>query len=962
MRNINILKSVMNKVKLIMLFTLFFPFAIQAQTTEHYSDETDNSTSFSHNGLNFSIGGSYLHIENLSGFGYTGSTADNHYVDNSNGLMSSAGVIGSFSNSSNDFYVHKFYILPSANGSTQSNAGTIIIRGKLDSSTEFTHTVQSADINLSSSNNYFTYVDLSAYSTNRIDELEFELTGSLRYLAIDAFQHSAASTAPTVTTTVASSITTISATLGGDVTSDGGETVTDRGIVYSTTDATPTIAEGATKDANGSGTGSYSESIGSLSSNTTYYYNAYAINSIGTSYGTARSFTTLSTPASVTTQAVTDISITTATGNGNITDLGAPNPTQHGVCWNTSGTPTTSDTKTEDGAVAATGAFTSSMTGLSPNTTYYVRAYATNTAGTVYGTQVSFTTDPEPATVTTQAVTSITQTTATGNGNVTDLGVPNPTQHGVCWSTSGTPTTSDTKTEDGAVAATGAFTSSMTGLSPNTMYYVRAYAINTAGTVYGAQVSFTTNPEAPSVTTQAVTDIAITTATGNGNITDLGTPDPTAHGICWNTSGTPTTSDNYTDEGAASATGAFTSNIASLNSNTTYYVRAYATNTAGTTYGTEVSFTTLTQAPNALTDSVSDLTATTVILYGTANANNANTTVSFEYGLTDSYGSTVTAEESPVTGTSNVMVSAMLTGLSPNTTYHFRVVGENAGGVTNGTDLTFTTLSQDPLVTTNEATSVIQTSAVLNGTVNANDLNTVVTFQYGTTDSYGNTITADQSPVTGTTNTNVSINLTGLSPNTEYHFRTVGENSAGTVEGNDMIFTTTKYDQTITFNELPDKTTNDDDFDPGATSDLGLEISYESSEPLVATIVNSQIHIVGAGTTVIIAYQEGNDTVNVATPVTQELQVTEATGLDNPTLFDLRIFPNPAKEKISIEIKNSILDQFRLTIIDMNGRVFYKNDLTGNSFEIDVNDYPSGLYFVDIKTPDITQRLKLIIE
>ena len=91
-----------------------------------------------------------------------------------------------------------------------------------------------------------------------------------------------------------------------------------------------------------------------------------------------------------TTQAVTSINTITATGNGNITNLGDPDPTQHGVCWNTTGTPTTSDRKTEEGAATATGAFTSNMTGLSPNTTYYVRAYATNSGGTGYGNDVSF--------------------------------------------------------------------------------------------------------------------------------------------------------------------------------------------------------------------------------------------------------------------------------------------------------------------------------------------------------------------------------------------------------------------------------------------------------------------------------------------------------------------------------------------------------------------------------------------
>jgi len=162
------------------------------------------------------------------------------------------------------------------------------------------------------------------------------------------------------------------------------------------------------------------------------------------------------------------------------------------VCWNTGGTPTTADNSTDEGAAGATGAFTSNMTSLSPNTTYYVRAYATNTAGTSYGSEVSFTTLPQAATVTTQAVTSISETTATGNGNITSLGVPNPTAHGVCWNTGGTPTTADNSTDEGAAGATGAFTSNMTSLSPNTTYYVRAYATNTAGTSYGNEVSFTT--------------------------------------------------------------------------------------------------------------------------------------------------------------------------------------------------------------------------------------------------------------------------------------------------------------------------------------------------------------------------------------------------------------------------------------------------------------------------------------
>ena len=196
----------------------------------------------------------------------------------------------------------------------------------------------------------------------------------------------------------------------------------------------------------------------------------------------------------VTTSAVTSIASTTATGNGNITDLGMPNPTQYGVVWDTAIDPTiVLSTKTQQGVPAGTGAFTSSMTGLTPNTLYHVRAYATNNEGTSYGEDVTFTSLSLAPTVTTQAATNISFTTATGNGNITSLGVPNPTQYGVVWNTATNPTVAlTTKTELGVPTGTGAFTSTITGLTPGTLYYVRAYATNLAGTSYGSNVTFTT--------------------------------------------------------------------------------------------------------------------------------------------------------------------------------------------------------------------------------------------------------------------------------------------------------------------------------------------------------------------------------------------------------------------------------------------------------------------------------------
>jgi hypothetical protein len=127
------------------------------------------------------------------------------------------------------------------------------------------------------------------------------------------------------------------------------------------------------------------------------------------------------------------------------------------------------------------------MTSLTPGTEYHVRAYATNATGTVYGDDVTF----QIPVVTTQAVTDITATTATGNGTITTLGVPNPTQYGVVWSTAANPTIADNLTTQSPVGA-GPFTSPMTGLTSGTQYHVRAYVTSPAGTVYGEEVTFTT--------------------------------------------------------------------------------------------------------------------------------------------------------------------------------------------------------------------------------------------------------------------------------------------------------------------------------------------------------------------------------------------------------------------------------------------------------------------------------------
>ena len=496
---------------------------------------------------------------------------------------------------------------------------------------------------------------------------------------------------PTVTTTAVTTITQTTATSGGNVTSNGGATVTARGVCWSTTPA-PVTTNNHTSDGTGSGT--FVSNITGLTAGTLYYVRAYATNSAGTSYGNELSFTTLPNinPPTLTTAAVTTITQTTATSGGNVTSNGGATVTARGVCWNITPAPVITNNHTSDGT--GSGSFVSNITGLTAGTLYYARAYATNSAGTSYGNELSFTTLPNinPPTLTTAAVTTIAQTTATSGGNIASDGGATVTARGVCWSTSPAPVTTNNHTSDGT--GSGSFVSSITGLTAGTLYYVRAYATNSAGTSYGNEVSFTTLPNInpPTITTAAVTSITQTTATSGGNVTSDGGATVTARGVCWSTTQAPViTNCSHTNDGTGS--GSFVSSITGLTAGTLYYVRAYATNSAGTSYGVQQSFTTLMPFTLArvTTNPVTNIHSTTATCGGNVTSD-GGTGVTVRGVCWNTTGNPTLSNSSTQDGSGTGSFTSYIAGLKRNTRYYVRAYATNLIGTAYGNQQTFTTL------------------------------------------------------------------------------------------------------------------------------------------------------------------------------------------------------------------------------------------------------------------------------
>lgn len=294
----------------------------------------------------------------------------------------------------------------------------------------------------------------------------------------------------------------------------------------------------------------------------------------------------------------------------------------------------------------------------------------------------------------------------------------------------------------------------------------------------------------PTVETIAITDITGTTAKSGGNVKDEGSSTVLNRGVCWSISSTPTIEDTKTVDGAGAGT--YSSSISNLNGSVSYFVRAYATNEAGTGYGMAYSFKTLGDVPLATIESVQNITVNSATLKGSINPNYLSTLVIFEYGKTQDFGNTVDGYPKLVDGNQNVLVSADISSLEIATEYHYRLKSINSLGTSYSSKGIFKTLGQVPSAEISSATDITLNSARLNGAVNANYLSTNAFFEYGKTTNYGTTVTLPNT-ISGNSNTWINVVINDLEYATDYHFRIKAINVLGTTYSSDKVFRTSGW-------------------------------------------------------------------------------------------------------------------------------------------------------------------------
>lgn len=480
---------------------------------------------------------------------------------------------------------------------------------------------------------------------------------------------------------------------------------------------------------------------------------------------------------------------TSASVTTTISSDGKASISSKGVVWSTSTGPTIAlSTRTNDG-VGVVGNFNSSLSGLLPFTNYYIRSYATNIVGTAYGPETPFKTLPGIPSLTTTSPSSISPISANSGGNITSNNGSTIIARGVVWNTMPEPKIDlATKTKDSI--GIGIFASSIKPLLPGKTYFVRAYATNGIGTAYGNEISFTTLFAPPTVTTAEVIKITTTTATSGGNVTYDGASPVTARGIVWSLNPEPKI-DLTTRYVNSVGLGVFESPMTSLIPGKDYYVRAYAQNSAGLSYGNQIKFTALNNLPILTTNDPTSITLTSATLNGNVTGDGGSPVTKKGIVFNTSPAPSLTSYLGNLPGGSGLgSIAVGAIGLAPGTPYYFRAYATSNNGTAYGDEIIFTTLAGFAVLTTAQAATIASTSAILGGEVTSESGAKVTEKGVVWATTTNPTIYNSSKKIAGDGIGSFTISVTGLEKNKKYYVKSYAISSVGPAYGPEINFTT----------------------------------------------------------------------------------------------------------------------------------------------------------------------------
>jgi len=530
-----------------------------------------------------------------------------------------------------------------------------------------------------------------------------------------------------------------------------------------------------------------------------------------------------------TTGTASSITPTTATVSGSVDPAGGGNVTSCQFDYGTS--PTFGQTASCSPATpyASVTSVSASLTGLAPDTTYYFRVAAGNAKGGAVGSVQTFTTTGPP-TVDSESTANVLATSVTLQAAVNPHGFDTTCEFqyvtDAAFTSSGYSTATTvpcTPSDLGPGTSDVSASANLTGLQPNTIYHFRVVATSSQASVGvdGSDQTFTTSPPV-SIDSESASAVTQTGATLNAEINPEGfdttcqfqyVTDAAFMSSGYSTATTVACSPSDLGSGVVDVSAS--AQISGLTLGTTYHFRAVGTNSLapGGVDGSDTTFTTL-PAVSIDSESASAVTQTGATLNAEINPEGFDTTCQFQY-VTDAafmssgYSTATTVACSPSdlgSGVGDVSASAQISGLTVGTTYHFRAVGTNSlapGGV-DGSDTTFETLP--PLSVDSESvTGVTDTGATLGAQINPLGVDTTYQFAYETDAVFKssgglspagllvNATIVPAKPVdlgSGSSDVAASVDLTGLTPGTKYHFQVIGTNSDGVVPGAAKTFTT----------------------------------------------------------------------------------------------------------------------------------------------------------------------------